>query len=494
MLPSDQLFRLIRSLDPSEKGYFKKFAKSYGRSQNYLMLFDAIDAQDTYDEAALIKKFRKETFTRQFSVAKSYLWDLILRSQRQYRAESSKFIQLNTLMENGEILFEKGLYEEGLKAWDKAAKLAETFDEKPFALDIETARRRYYIDLTAGNWESLTVPSYQRSRDLIAGYSEMLAIHEKYVQIIQCIKSQPYFRTEEQRAEWYTFMQDPILHPGREPADFYARLYFYYIHNIYHLLDRNKEEAVPWIRKVVELWDENKALRELEPLKYVSAVHNYLTNLLFLNEVEAYCTYFEQFTPPQVQSIGKSAVIFEHVWLMRHNYHLLRKDMAGTGQHIEETASQLENYAPYINKVRLMIIRFSMASYYTMNDEIEKSDLLLAQIVESKEVALRKDVQSLSRVLQMVNHYTSGNLLLMEHLIRTTKHFMQQNDMYYDTEKCLFKYFNLLVKAPDKHEKRRILETMRADIVQLFSTNEAERTAFETMYLIEWIDKQLTRV
>ena len=142
MKPSNDLFRLIKSLDKNEKGYFKKNAQgvSKGKDKNYLLLFDAIDAQEEYNEDALLKKFRTQAFSKQFSVAKNFLFELILKSQRSYRANSSKFMRLNALMENGEVLFEKGLYEEAIKMWDKAKYLANAFDEKPFILDIESGK------------------------------------------------------------------------------------------------------------------------------------------------------------------------------------------------------------------------------------------------------------------------------------------------------------------------------------------------------------------
>lgn len=491
MQPSDHVFRLIKSLDPSEKGYFKKFATGYGKQQNYILLFDAIDKQQQYDEAALIRKFKAYPFVKQFAVAKNYLWELILRSQRQYRAEGSKFVQLNTLLENGEILFEKGLYEESLRAWDKAAKLAEAYDEKPFQLDIETARRRYFIDMTAGNWSDFTEPSYAKSHDLLNAYGQMLHIQQKYVAIVHCIKSQPYFRTEEQQAEWTRFMQDPALQVNREPADFYGKLYFYYIHNIYHLLCRNKEEALPWIRKVVALWDTHSELREMEPVKYISAVNNYLTNLLFLDESETYCQFFEQFTPPKGNTKVSAAIVYEHVWLMRSNYLHLRKDIDGLGRLVHESVEELERHAPYINKVRLFIIKFTMASYYTLTSRIETSNNVLAEILEFREIELRKDLQSLSRVLQMINHYSSGNLLLMEHLMRSAKHFMRKNDMYYDTEKLFFKHITQLVKAPDKETRKAVFSTMHQEVHALFKSNPSERIAFESMYFMEWIEQHL---
>lgn len=489
MQPTNHLFRLIKSLEPSEKGYFKKFAQGYGKTQNYLLIFDAIDAQEEYDEAALLHKFRKQSFVKQFSVAKNYLWELILKSQRQYRAEGSKFVQLNTLLENGEILFEKGLYDEAMRAWDKASKLAEAYDEKPFQLDIETARRRYYIEMTASNWQTYTDPSYAKSGALLESYANMLAIQQKYVEIIQCIKTQPYFKTDEQRAEWDAFMQDPILQPDQEPEDFYGRLYFFYIHNIYHLLCRNKNEALNWIEKVVALWDMQADLKAIEPIKYISAVNNYLTNLFLLGEQDAYCNFVARFTPPKGFSKSQSAVIFEHYWVMRSNYLLIKKDMAGYGKMIEETLSDIQYYSPLINQVRLLIIKYSMASYYTFVGRIEDSNTLLNEIVDSKEVELRKDLQSVSRMLQMINHFEAGNLLLLEHLMRSSKHFMRRNDMYYETEKLFFKHFNQLIKAPDKATQQAVAADMYAEINDNFEVHDAERFVFDSMHLMEWVSK-----
>ena len=107
MKPSNDLFRLIKSLDKNEKGYFKKNAQgvSKGKDKNYLLLFDAIDAQEEYNEDALLKKFRTQAFSKHFSVAKNFLFELILKSQRSYRANSSKFMRLNALMKNEEELF-----------------------------------------------------------------------------------------------------------------------------------------------------------------------------------------------------------------------------------------------------------------------------------------------------------------------------------------------------------------------------------------------------
>ena len=50
------LFQLIKSMNKTEKRYFKQFAHKKGN--DYLLVFDEISKMDTYDETLILKKFR----------------------------------------------------------------------------------------------------------------------------------------------------------------------------------------------------------------------------------------------------------------------------------------------------------------------------------------------------------------------------------------------------------------------------------------------------
>ena len=65
MTKKGNLFFLIQSLSKSEKRYFKIFCFGQKVDKNYLKLFDAIDAQEVYDEAAIRRQFAKATFIQQ---------------------------------------------------------------------------------------------------------------------------------------------------------------------------------------------------------------------------------------------------------------------------------------------------------------------------------------------------------------------------------------------------------------------------------------------
>lgn len=102
---SENLHQLIHSLSKPEKRYFKYSSRHIiGEQNNYVKLFDAIDKQKVYDEAILLKQFKKEIFIRQFSIAKSRLYDAILRSLDAYNSDSSIDSQLKNMLHYAKIL------------------------------------------------------------------------------------------------------------------------------------------------------------------------------------------------------------------------------------------------------------------------------------------------------------------------------------------------------------------------------------------------------
>lgn len=57
MKPSTELHDLIKSLNKSEKRFFKLHSALQSGPKNYLKIFEAVDDQEVYDEELLKKKF-----------------------------------------------------------------------------------------------------------------------------------------------------------------------------------------------------------------------------------------------------------------------------------------------------------------------------------------------------------------------------------------------------------------------------------------------------
>ena len=141
---SDSLHRLIKSMSKPEKRYFKVFSSRHviGDQNNYQILFDAIDKQAEYDEAKLLKKFETEAFINRFSIAKSRLYNSILKSLDAFHSNSSVEAQLKRTLHCAEILYNKSLYGQSLKLLRSAKKSAQKHEKITTLIEISKWEKR----------------------------------------------------------------------------------------------------------------------------------------------------------------------------------------------------------------------------------------------------------------------------------------------------------------------------------------------------------------
>src|SRR5579862_5147133 len=84
MQQQDELFQLIKALTKSEKKFFTQYVNLYekGAEPIYLQFFDYLNAEETYDEIKIFKKFRDESFRKSYAATKHYLKNLIIKTLR----------------------------------------------------------------------------------------------------------------------------------------------------------------------------------------------------------------------------------------------------------------------------------------------------------------------------------------------------------------------------------------------------------------------------
>ena len=134
---SSSLFHLVKSLNKSEKRYFKLLASRENGSgtKKYIKLFDLIDDQQEFNEGQILQiepNFKPE----QFSNLKAHLYKRILQSIRLYNSAKVVDIQIRELIDYAEILFNKGLYKQCADVLGKAKKIAVRSDNLELQLEV----------------------------------------------------------------------------------------------------------------------------------------------------------------------------------------------------------------------------------------------------------------------------------------------------------------------------------------------------------------------
>ncbi len=117
MTPSNDLHELIHSLTKMEKRYFKLYvSRSPGAKQPLaLKVFDAIAKQRKYDEKALLKAFKDESFASNFPAYKNHIYTTVLRALAHYRESATASDSIDVQLRQVRILMENNLYKQAFK-------------------------------------------------------------------------------------------------------------------------------------------------------------------------------------------------------------------------------------------------------------------------------------------------------------------------------------------------------------------------------------------
>lgn len=123
---NSDLHTLISALTQSERRYVKLFLRRHmAAEQNQSeVLFDAIAAQETYDEEGLKHRHRRMGFVKRLPEAKRELTTLILRAMRQFHGERTRERAAMAALLDADFLYDRGLYALAAKRATEAQDLS----------------------------------------------------------------------------------------------------------------------------------------------------------------------------------------------------------------------------------------------------------------------------------------------------------------------------------------------------------------------------------
>lgn len=152
---SNQLFLLIQSMSKQEKRYFRIFSSRHSTEKNnYYTLYQVIERQKEYDEDAIIKLLKEHQFVNRLSIAKTRLYDQILRSLSSFHAQKSIDSDLFFTLQSIEILYTKALYKAAWKKLHSGIKLAEKHEKHEILLQLNKWKQRL---IEKDNYQSMDI-------------------------------------------------------------------------------------------------------------------------------------------------------------------------------------------------------------------------------------------------------------------------------------------------------------------------------------------------
>lgn len=452
MVKKEQLFCLIKSLTKAEKRYFRLFASVNSSDANYILLFDAIDSQNIYDEKAIKEKFKEKNFTKQLHVTKNYLNKLILKSLRNYHSKISVDAELKELLREVEILYRKELFEQCSDALTKAERISKELENQTALLEIKNWQRK--LLLTKGE----PFRNQKKINNVINDEKEIienLSVHNKYWDYT--INIFDYFGKS--KKELNKLLKDPLIKDEKNAKTLQSKILFYHLNYSIAIAKSDTGGALEILTQLIKLIEKYPARITHDPHSYITALNNKIGMLLSVkNYDEIHDLILKIRNVPQKYKLKDERKITFKLWLRTYNVEL---EMYRDTENIKRGIELIDEVKDFVSKNKDSIspdykslLFYQFAYIYFMNKNYIESLKWINKIIGGEIGKGREDIESYARFLNLIIHYELNNIYVLKYAVESTRRFLKKKRDLKDFEKILLKFFSKLSTThSEKHKE-----------------------------------------
>ncbi|MEL7222678.1 MAG: hypothetical protein AAGJ93_15260, partial [Bacteroidota bacterium] len=347
-----------------EKRHFRLYAnRTMGdRQRKFVVLFDLLDKQTTYDEAYLLKKLPGATNKSKLTNLKRHLFKQLLTSLRLTHINKLIDIEIREQLDFARILYSKGLYMESLKILERTKGIATEHNQDILHLEIIEfqklieSRHVTRSRQVEKKMERLLEESTLRSR-ITQTASEMINLS---IQIHGYYIVHGFARTETQKKAldkaWRNMQPE---HFNNRFADtFFEKTNRYQSYLWYRYIQLDLYGALSHALEWVTLFKFHKSMQLKDPDLYLRAIYYLLLFFYlldrkadyekYLQEMAAYLEQYRDMLNPNSQHVS-----FVYFSLARFNYYFLQKDYPAAYQLIDAIKVELPTHQDMIDDHRL---------------------------------------------------------------------------------------------------------------------------------------------
>lgn len=492
MKTSDNLFKLIKSLNKSEKGYFKKYANFHVRNEqnNYTKIFDAIDIQKEYDEKRLLKKFKSERFVNQFAVAKNYLYEMILESLEAYHKNSTT--EIRSILNRIEILVDKGLHTQAKKLLKKAKEMSIVHEKLTYIPEINMMEQSIYR-------MQYNVGDLKDNSDNLIEEIEVCAMKIKNMAEYESLKNRLYLqriemgvlRNEKEIKSYDWFLKSPLLKNDKQALSINAKILYYELYASYYNYIDDSEKCYEFSSKLIQLIEANTQVIETNV--------NFPTHFLYRHSIQCYnmgkyheaLEYISKMEILKVKSDVQKMNNLLKAYNTKLNVYLKMGNMKKCLQLIPEIEVLLDRNRD-ADKLLKEIIYWQVTSILMIAEQYKLALKWLVKANIAENFNIRQDLECIGRIMEIVLHYELGKFDVVEYRIKSTYRFLASKQKMYQLERIILTSIRKLINVNSKEESIQFFKQLKASLEPIVK-DPLESKFLEYFDIMSWLESKIEK-
>lgn len=488
---SNALFRLIKAMTKGEKIYFKKFAAASATSKataNYTKLFDAIAKAEEYDEEALLKKFRREVFVKNFVETKQYLKSQILKALRNYKSNKSILFKLREDISDIELLIEKGVLDLARTQIKKSLKVAEEHELFHYAFELHRLLLKVAeILLDYKAIDAYLVEQIPTEKKWLQQLNHLNYYYERYLKMVLQSKKQGLVQPEVAEVDLEAHPLDSF-----NTSDIYLRTKL----NVNQIIG-GKVDFYEDAKAHYNLFKQYPAQINLRPFSFLVALGFYANSCARYNQLEEGLSLIEEGLA-FLDQLRQKNKIPQRLWVdhsvklrdgrFRLYFHHGSADLFRKEHHVFKAfLDDHKGQSPTVD----FYVRSLLFSEIILEDW-EIAEESYRELVNNNARGYRGDLESVARLLGILIYYEQGKQTLLETSLDAAYQYARTKDFLFQFIRQFINFFkHKIISAVDKQEELEHFKAFKTQILAFFEEHPEERKVLVYFNFIAWLDSKI---
>lgn len=494
MAKDSKVFSLIKELSMSEKRHFKIFAEKHviGEQNNYITLFNTLDKEIIEDDDKILKKLEKKGYpTAYISADKNYLYQLILKSLTHFHAGRNTKIQVQELLIQTEILYQKGLYDQCYKLVQKATKLADKLEDPQVILECNNWTRKVLGPIKGAEAVYNTI---KEAKQIASHTVEELDYLDLYYQTFILREKIRRSRDGETIEKLESLMKHELLNE-KKPESLFATVKYHQTWAQYHYIQSNHSEEFKHCNDLVEAIESNEFYLKNYPFDYLAHKSRQLSVAKFADKAN-----FPQLLKEFRKLDGSNHTTSKERYNFQVEYYASMSELAFCiyeekyqliYDRIDDIRKDVKQFDRFMKNSAKLTFHYLFAYIYVAVGEPKKALKEVNTIINDYKVEDRPDLFHFARLLNLIVHFELENVSLIPYLHKSTENFFKKNDTLYPFEHLIMKFFKNVTE--DKNSKM-LQDDLQALLNKMNTLKRGSSNTAASLYfnIEKWIESKVS--
>ncbi|MEO6168705.1 MAG: hypothetical protein ABIO98_14395 [Chitinophagales bacterium] len=444
---------------------------------------------EEYDDR-ILKKQLDGKITAQLAVVKHYLYHQLLDALDQYYQSSN--VEINKFICKVEILYKKGLTEQGRKLLDKALEFAWKKEKFSYLLHLTSLRYEFLAD--EENRDRLRLQKDQLTKDLTELRNKIDNLYE-YHQLrieLNLIRAETgYARNKEQVMKYYELLDRPVLADECAPLSGSAKYHFYSLRGIIQNYTHQYVAAYQSLQKAEALFSEYPALFEESVSARIKTLQRKSAIAGTLGRFDTAMNDIEQMRAVKAVHEKYRALIFQNGFHQEFLIQLLTGKFSELLKRVPAFKEEYKLHSRRILKTFELQLFQRIGQAYFIEGKFEEALGWINQAINTTPPAFRDDVVSGIKIDEILTHYELGNPRVVLSKIAAAEKYLRSKNKPFTFEIFLLSFLEKLLELKDQKAIKEQWEKAHAYLRATFN-DSIESVPVKYFYIDAWMESKIT--